>query len=223
MVSYIALPPCACCTDPVTIIDDKKGSGEKKIHVASCCGASVCYSCRPGGLCLFCKKIIENTSWVRKTGISNWRLKFSELKGLESLAREPFFFTFLKSSKCPLDYKDSWTIRLKLRQYITIQHFKRVIQVRVSPPKSFIFRTSDDIQRFQRLHSVLKSRDFDRIYQQHFHKSAVVMRYSRKYRQFGCIFFIALKLSTMLLTSEFLSDVNAICRIIYRFTKNNPN
>jgi hypothetical protein len=166
---------------------------------------------------LFCKKQIKNTSWVRKTGFSNWGLIFSELKGLESVSGELFFFPFLRHSNSPLKHRDYWTIRLRLRLYI-LALLRRVIHSRVSTLKSFIFRKPDDIQRFQRLHSVLKSRDFDRIYQQHFHKSAVVMRYSRKYRHFGCIFFIALKLSTMLLTSEFLSDVNAICRIIYRFT-----
>ena len=212
---YIAELPCARCLSDVTISDNKKGSGVKKIHTTRCCGAPVCNRCGPLGFCLFCKQPILNTSWVRKTSFRNWDAKFSEFKRLESLTSEPFFFPFLKYSKLRLDHRDYWTIRLKLRLYI-ISLFRRVIQFRVSIPKSIIFRTPHDIQRFQRLYSVIKSRDFDRIYQQHFHKSSVVMQYSRKYRQFGCIFFIALKLSTML-----LPDVNAICRIIYRFTKNN--
>lgn len=212
---YSAKLPCARCLSNVIISDNKKGSGVKKIHTTRCCGAPVCYSCDPGGFCLFCKQPILNTSMVRKTSFRNWDAKFLEFKRLESLTSEPFFFEFLKYSKSPLNYRNSCSILQQLRLYI-ISLFRRVIQFRVSIPKSIIFRTPHDIQRFQRLYSVIKSRDFDRIYQQHFHKSSVVMQYSRKYRQFGCIFFIALKLSTML-----LPDVNAICRIIYRFTKNN--
>lgn len=212
---YFAELPCARCLSDVTISNNKKGSGVKKIHTTRCCGAAVCYSCDPGGFCLFCKQAILNTSMVRKTSFRDWDAKFSEFKRLEYLTSEPFFFEFLKYSKSPLNYRNSCSILQQLRLYI-ISLFRRVIQFRVSIPKSIIFRTPDDIQRCQRLYSVIKSRDFDRIYQQNFRKSAVVMRYSRKYWHFGCIFFIALKLSTML-----LPDVNAICRIIYRFTKNN--
>lgn len=223
-MSY-ANPPCASCTNRVSIGYNKKAGGEKKIEKADCCGAPVCDRCGAGGFCIFCKRPILSTSVVRKTSYSNWNAKFLEFWRLESLTREPFFFEFLKNSKFPLDYIFPSTIQLKLRLYIDSQVipclFSQVIQFRLSTPKYFTFRTPHDIKTFQKMYSIINSKDFVRIYQQHFHKSAVVVRYSRKYTRFGCIFFISLKLSTMLLRSTFLSDVNAIRRIICRITKKN--
>ena len=230
-MSY-AHPPCACCAQPVSISGYKKEHGGKKIERVDCCGAAVCPSprCGTGGSCIFCKKSIPSTSVVRKTSYPNWEETFLEFWRLESLSKQPFFFEFLRYSKCSLNYRLSFSIQHRLRQYIDSQVmpslFRQVIQFRVRTPRSFPFRTSDEIEIYQKMkicqkmYSIVNSSDFVRIYQQHLKKSAIVMRYSRKFCQFGCILFIALKLSTLKLKTMLLPDVNAIRRIISRFTKN---
>lgn len=220
MNSYIALPLCAICAGIVFISDYKRASGGKKIVKTDCCGVPVCFNCSGVDVfCLYCKKM-TSTSMVWKTIYRDWGAKFLEFKKLESLTKEPFFSEFLKYSKRRLNCLAVQHILQELRLYtssVVIPSILKVfIQVRV--PKSFIFRTPDDIQRCQRLYSVIKSKDFNKIYQDYFRQSEIVMRYSRKYYHSGWIFFIALKLSTML-----LPDVNAISRIVNRITKNNAH
>ena len=224
----VACPPCACCTKNLFISENKKGPNKKQIHISDCCGAALCWSCRPGGFCVFCKKEIRTTSVVRKTSYENWEATFLVFWRLGQLTEDqPLFLDFLKNSKSFVDYRFSINIPMNIWQYklyidsqVINSLLKQVIQFRVSTPRSFPFRTSDEMKIYQKMYSIVNSSDFVRIYQQHLKKSAIVMRYSRKFCQFGCILFIALKLSTLKLKTMLLPDVNAIRRIISRFTKN---
>jgi hypothetical protein len=212
---------CACCfRRNVSIFYDKKPQypPSRKIKIAGCCGALICSGCGSGGLCSFCKQLIPSIIFIRKTRYEDWNASYRAFMEIESLTMEPFFFEFLRFSNCHLNHRDSCSIRQKLRLYIESQIYpfflRKVIRFRVSTPKCFIFRTPDDIERYKKMCSVIKSKDFDNIYQNYFRQSEIVMRYSRKYYHSGWIFFIALKLSTML-----FPDVNAIRRIVNRITK----
>jgi hypothetical protein len=230
----VAFPPCACCTKRVPISENKKGPNQKKIHESNCCEAVLCWSCGPGGFCVFCKKPILTTRVVRKTSYPDWGSRFMVFWKLEQLTEEqPLFLDFLKNSKNFVDYRFSFNIPMEIKLYklyidsqVINSLLKQIIQFRVSTPRSFPFRTSDEIEIYQKMkicqkmYSIVNSSDFARIYQQHLKKSAIVMRYSCKFCQFGCILFIALKLSTLKLKTMLFPDVNAIRRIISRFTKN---
>jgi hypothetical protein len=221
-----AEPPCAGCTGTVLVSKSMNAPGGKKIEGAGCCGALVCIHCfRKKELkCLFCKRTIPSFYTARKRCISNWEVKFQSYERLEQLKKNPFFFDFLKFSGC-IDFKESIFIQQQYNLWLTSQvvprFFMKVMQFRLFSTIRFMFQPFHHITRCRMVYSLVKSGEFVEIYQDFFGQSAIFMKYCRKFLRFGCIFFITLKLSTMLLPSEVLSDVNAISRIISRFTKNN--
>ena len=144
---------------------------------------------------------------------------------IPKLIISPFFFVFLKFSG-RIDYRDSSFMRQQYNLWFTSQEadtcfLRKVMNIRLYSTIRVMFQPFHHIARCRMVYSSIKTGEFVPIYQDRFRQSGVVMKYCRKYLRFGCIFFITLKLSTMLLPSEVLSDVNAISRIISRFTKNN--
>lgn len=225
-MSYFVKPPCAVCTKSVSVCEYVKECGGKKISRVGCCGAPVCIQCFGylGPKCLFCKHRIPRFNNERKTSLSDWRYIFQSYERLEQLKKNPFFFEFLKFSG-RIDFKESSFIQQQYNLWLTSQvvpcFLRKVIKVRLFSTIRFMFQPFHHITRCRMVYSFIKSKEFVPIYQDHFRQSSIVLKYCRKYLRFGWIFFITLKLSTMLLPSEVLSDVNAISRIISRFTKKN--
>lgn len=216
---FQVLVPCALCGMNLSIDKDPRKKNGKKMRLIDCCKANICDFCGwRNPRCLFCKSKTGFPFMMRKTSFGNWEEKFAQLKQLEKLTREPFFWEFFKKSEMVINSQNSDSIQKAFRLYIVRHVFpsflKQVILFRL--PKSFIFVRSEDIQEYKnKLMLFIQTKTFGSMYQNHFRQLGVSMQYCREYSHSGLVLLIALRLSTVCLPK---ADANAkiIMKRVYK-------
>lgn len=233
-------PPCGICCKPVnpkTV--STKGPGKKKIKLLSCCWAPVCSECHHILLhakrrckCVFCKGTNfdeRNLVSFRKTSSRiDWNEYYKAYESLQDIFKKnPGLYNFLQVSG-PFEYYDSERL---LKEYKKFQaHTVSVLSLlagifkkRLKSKRRFMKQPLIHltrcrmwwifVERFSFLSNYIKLR-----YPEYQVKGRLIKK-CRKYLHFGSVFFITLKLSTMLLDSRFYRVPNAVQLIISRFSK----
>ena len=233
-------PPCACCCKSVSqVIQSTKAPGEKKVTLLCCCRAPVCRDCylillheRGRCRCLFCKTTHfdrKNLQSIRKTSI-NWSYFYSNFQKLQTIfAENPRISEFLKDSK-PLLYNNWERLLEEYKKYVEFQaHTVRVLSLfagimvkRLRSKRKFMKQPLKHRTRcsmWWTFASCSFLSNYIKLGYPEYQLKGHLIKKCQKYLHFGSVFFITLKLSTMLLDSKFSRILNAVQLIISRFSK----
>ena len=233
-----ANPPCAVCFGPVGDIHDERRCKGMPILTAECCQAMVCHSCYhlKGRSCLFCKKTIPRFIWRRRCKFeSDFGIIFQCYKKLEEFKNKPLFLEFLKASG-PFEYTNTDNLHENYLEYMKFKAHAQVVGVlsllagvnikRIQTRRWFLDDPNYHItgHRMSRIACVTRmSFLWDYIKLKYPMKDVlrrdILRKGLRKYLHFGSVFFITLKLSTLLLNSILSSVPNAVRLIVCRFSK----
>jgi hypothetical protein len=238
-----ATPPCAFCGKPVKPrYKSMKSPQHKKITILSCCGALVCSDChaillheRGRCKCLFCKTTnMKRTDLISKRKTSSdldWTKNYKAYQNLQKIfAETPGLYGFLQVSG-PYDYYNGELLLEEYKKYVEFQAhtvpilslLASIIMKRLRSKRRFMMQPLKHFTQCRMQWTFVAPCSFLSNYIKlgypEYQLKGHLIKKCQKYLHFGSVFFITLKLSTMLLDSKFSRILNAVQLIISRFSK----